>query len=66
MQDGEPSPADLWQMQLEKRAQELKAFVCLVGNMDKQEEGGEQAQQQQQQQQLAASCWDGGVCLAVC
>jgi hypothetical protein len=54
-------------MQLEKRAQELNAFVCLVGNMDKQEEGGEQAQkQQQQQQQLAARFRDGGVCLAVC
>lgn len=64
MQDGEPSPADLWHRQLEKRAQELNAFVCLVGNMDKQEKGGEQAQQQQQQ--LAARFRDGGVCLAVC
>jgi hypothetical protein len=44
LQDGEPSPAQLWQEQLHKRAEELGAFVCLLGNMDKkegdEEEGG--------------------------
>jgi hypothetical protein len=40
--DGEPSAAQVWQEALHKRAEEKGAMVCLLGNLDgnEEDEGG--------------------------